>query len=160
MIVVADTSPINYLIRLNLTDLLLHLYGQVLLPTEVLKELQNARAPAEVKKWAENLPHWISVQTPQLSLRAELDGLDAGERAAIELACEARADILLLDERKARRVAESLFGLTVFGTLGVLRSAHQAQLIDGVVTFEKLCVLTNFYQNNEMRSAYMRSLTE
>jgi len=50
-------------------------------------------------------------------LQAELDGLDAGERAAIELAVETNAKILLIDERKARRVAESVFGFTVFGTL-------------------------------------------
>jgi predicted nucleic acid-binding protein len=135
------------------------LYGEVLLPAEVLKELRDIRAPEQVKKWAENLPPWIVIKTPQLSLQAQLDGLDAGERAAIELAIEVHADVLLIDERKARRVAESLFGFTVFGTLGVLRSAHKAHLVNGVAAFEKLCSLTNFYQSADIRAAYLASLT-
>ena len=89
---------------------------------------------------------------------AELDGLDAGERAAIELAIEIRANVLLIDERKARRIAESVFGFTVFGTLGILNAAHKARLIDGEEAFQRLCGLTNFYQNAELRAAFSNSV--
>jgi len=158
MIVVADTSPLNYLVRIGHISVLPSLYGQVLLPTEVVKELRDPRAPSEVVQWASVLPDWVVVQSPTLSLQAELDGLDAGERAAIELAVETNAKILLINERKARRVAESVFGFTVFGTLGILSAAHKAHLINGEDAFQKLSALTNFYQNAELRLAFLRSL--
>lgn len=46
-----------------------------------------------------------------------MEGLDAGEREAISLALAMKADLLIVDERKARQVAEA-FGLDVIGTLG------------------------------------------
>ncbi len=45
--------------------------------------------------------------------------LEQGEAEAIALANELRADVVLLDELDARRVAKQL-GLSVLGTVGVL----------------------------------------
>jgi predicted nucleic acid-binding protein len=52
MIVIADTSPLNYLIRLGQSDLLRNIYGRVLVPRAVLTELKHPEAPAEVRAWA------------------------------------------------------------------------------------------------------------
>lgn len=50
-------------------------------------------------------------------------GLDPGETAAILLAEEIGADLILIDERAGRAVAESR-GIAVRGTLGVLVQAR------------------------------------
>jgi len=59
MIVVADTSPLNYLIRLGRPDVLREIYGRVLVPHAVLMEMQHPEAPAEVRAWASAAPAWL-----------------------------------------------------------------------------------------------------
>ena len=54
--------------------------------------------------------------------------LDRGEAEAIALAMELDADLLLLDERLARRHATRL-GLTITGSLGVLLKAKERELV-------------------------------
>src|SRR5271157_5277035 len=106
MIVVADTSPLNYLIRLGRPDVLREIYGRVVVPRAVLAELLHPEAPPEVSAWASAPPVWLeTMQVRQLdpSLAAELG---AGEREAISLALEVHADVLLIDERAGRREAE------------------------------------------------------
>jgi predicted nucleic acid-binding protein len=122
MIVVADTSPLNYLVRLGHPDVLHEIYGRVLVPGAVLIELQHLDAPPEVRAWASAPPAWLEVrQVEQIdgSLAAELG---AGEREAISLALEAQADVLLIDEPAGRREAEARH-IEVAGTLAVLLQA-------------------------------------
>lgn len=49
MLVVADTSPINYLVWIESADILPNLYGKVIIPPEVRDELLSADAPAMVR---------------------------------------------------------------------------------------------------------------
>src|SRR6478672_9204792 len=106
MVIVADTSPINYLILIETIDALPRLYGRVVVPPEVLDELRNASGPAVVRAWAATLPAWMQVQSA-LSIDATLP-LGDGERAAIALAQELKADRLLIDERDGREIATRL----------------------------------------------------
>jgi predicted nucleic acid-binding protein len=122
MIVVADTSPRNYLIRLGRPEVLQAIFGRVLVPRAVLVEMQHPEAPPEVSDWASAPPAWlepVQVQRLDESLAAELG---AGEREAISLAVEVHADILLIDERAGRREAEAR-QIAVAGTLAVLLQA-------------------------------------
>lgn len=126
MIVVADTSPLLYLARLGLLDLLPQLYGSVTVPTAVWRELTEYRpdAPgvAELRSSA-----WIAVDAsadhderlPALEVR-----LDPGEAAAITLALILHAELVLVDDRDGRDVAVA-HGLAVRGTLGVLTTARE-----------------------------------
>ena len=59
MLVVADTSPLNYLVWIESVDILRQLYGQVVIPAEVRDELLAADAPMVVRSWANVLPDWI-----------------------------------------------------------------------------------------------------
>src|SRR5271170_8037457 len=105
MIVVADTSPIHYLVQLGEADLLPALYGRVLLPSAVVKELHHPKAAASVTFWLASLPAWISVQPPVPDPDPELAFLDPGEREAIQIAEEHPSSLLLIDERRGRREA-------------------------------------------------------
>ena len=62
MIVVADTSPVNYLVLIDEIDLLPQLFGTVVMPEAVWKELQAERSPLVVKNWISTNPSWIDVQ--------------------------------------------------------------------------------------------------
>lgn len=110
MLVIADTSPLNYLILIEAVDLLPRLYGQVILPQAALNELRDPAAPPLVWNWATNLPSWIEVRNPAVGARVaregRLDALGPGEREAITLAEQFRfvsPVLLLLDEEAARR---------------------------------------------------------
>ena len=127
MLIVADTSPLNYLVLIDSVYILPTLYGRILAPPEVLRELEDAAGPQIVRAWASSPPQWLEVRKAH-AVDLTLP-LDAGERASIALAQELAADRLLIDERDGRRVAVRL-GIAVAGTLAVLRDAALAGLLD------------------------------
>jgi len=159
MIVVADTSPINYLTQLGLASLLQRLYSRVILPHAVLLELRNPGSPAVVRNWALNLPEWIEVRSPDIATPEGLAGLGPGEREALTLAIQMKADVVLVDEQKARHVARTTYHLPLSGTVGVLRDAHRYGWLDGAAVFDALCLTTNFRHTARVRQAFLDSLT-
>lgn len=68
---------------------------------------------------------------------ASLKEIDAGERAAIQLAVSLHADLLLMDDRKGVNAAQRK-GLRVTGTLGILDLAAQRGLADFAQAVEQL----------------------
>jgi predicted nucleic acid-binding protein len=129
VIVVSDTSPIHYLVLIGKADLLHRLFGRVLVPQVVAKELTNARAPREVREWMQSPPEWVEARNPRaVDPTLEASRLGLGEIHAISLAVEVRANILLADDKDARAAAAKR-GLTVTGTLGVLKLAAKRKLI-------------------------------
>lgn len=121
MIVVADSGPLHYLILLGKADLLSAIFGEVVIPAAVRKELTHPRSPAAVRTWMESLPEWARCIGPTV-IDSSLP-LGTGEREAIALALELHADLLLVDDKKARRIAQE-HGIPVAGTLGLLKIAH------------------------------------
>lgn len=85
----------------------------------------------------DHAPTWLEVRTPAESPAADLAELDAGERDAILLAKQMKADRLLLDEKQGRREAARL-GIVVTGTLGVLRDAAVLGLLDLRTAIDRL----------------------
>jgi len=126
-IVVSDTSPLLTLARVGRLDLLQALYREVIIPPAVQRELIDERTdlPLDVTK----LP-WISVVVPlnRSPVTNVPGGLDPGESEALAVALEIRADLVLVDERRARNVAEKL-DLKITGILGVLLEAKAVGLI-------------------------------
>ena len=100
MLVVADTSPLNYLVLMQQDTLLPTLYERVMIPPAVREELQRPRTPQAVRQWVAHAPAWLTVQPPQQSpSRQQFPRLRNGELEAILLAQERHADLLLMDER-------------------------------------------------------------
>lgn len=140
MIVVCDTTPLNYLILIDSVDVLRILYKQVVAPSAVLTEMQAEGSPQSVVDWTLNKPDWIIVKpVTQISL---INELEEGEAEAIALAEYLKADLILLDDKRARLIAQ-LRGLRVVGTLGVMVEAARTHLIDFDAALAKL-KKTNF----------------
>ena len=129
MIIVADTSPINYLVLIGEIEILPKLYGNVVIPQAVQDELLRPVAPEIVRIWSGQAPAWLQIRTPQGSADSSLARLDPGERDAIMLAAELGADQLIVDDREGRRLAADR-GIPVIGTLGVLKEAATVGLVD------------------------------
>jgi predicted nucleic acid-binding protein len=127
VIVVSDTTPVNYLVLIDQIHLLRDLYGRLVLPRAVHEEMQREGAPEKVRAWAASLPVWAEVRAAASTDPALK--LGAGEREALALAEELKADLLLVDDGKARREARRR-GLAVTGTLGVLAAAAERGLVD------------------------------
>lgn len=149
MIVVSDTTPLNYLILIEATQVLPALFGRVYAPTAVMRELSDPRGPEPVRAWAGSPPGWLTVQGP-----AEVDqtlprALHQGEVEAISLARELGADWVLIDERKASREAERR-GLRVAGTPGVLEEAGARNLLDYEKDRDRLVNETSFYVTDDV----------
>jgi predicted nucleic acid-binding protein len=150
MIVVADTSPINYLVSINQIDVLPKLYGAVIIPQTVRDELSTDRAPEIVRRWIAAPPAWLQVRMPTMEPDAELIAaeLDAGEFDAILLAQELSASELILDDMDGRKEAERRH-IHAIGTLGVLRLAAKRRLLNLKDALTRLRA-TNFYIAQEL----------
>jgi predicted nucleic acid-binding protein len=144
--VISDTSPINYLILIGEIEVLPLIFQTVVVPPTVLQELQHPKAPLEVRAWAQRPPKWIRSSAPQ-TLLTDLN-LDAGDTEAISLANEETGALLIMDERKGRRVAATL-GILVTGTLNVLEAADSKGLLNFAEALDKLRA-TTFRINEEI----------
>ena len=128
MIVVADTSPINYLLMIDQIDLLPRLFQQVIIPDQVWDEMRDLAAPPALQRWIADPPPWLIVQTVS-GVDATLNVLDPGEQAAITLAQTLPADLLMIDERLGRRMASDR-GIPIIGTIGILDAAARQGLVE------------------------------
>jgi predicted nucleic acid-binding protein len=149
MIVVSDTTPLNYLILIDAAQVLPALFGRVCAPTAVMRELSDRRGPQPVRAWASSPPDWLVVQEPTQIDQTLPKALHKGELEAISLAQELGADWILIDERKASRAAENC-GLRVAGTLGILEEGGARNLIDYEKARDRLVKETSFYVTDDV----------
>lgn len=157
MIVVADTSPLNYLILIGVTEILPSLYGRVIVPATVARELEHEGSPPLVRTWMAHIPAWLEVRSDPVSDPA-LAYLDSGERAALALVQLLKADTLLIDDRIGRREAKRRH-IPVTGTLGVLADAHKAGLVDFDASVALLRT-TNFRLDPDIERLARRRISE
>lgn len=135
MLVVADASPLIALIEISRLEILPALFSNIVIPPEVMSELQSNKRPSAVRNFAAAPPTWLQICTP--SKVETIPTLDRGETAAICLALELKADLLLIDEAKGRRAATKRH-LPITGTIGVLELAADNNLLELATTFAQL----------------------
>jgi predicted nucleic acid-binding protein len=157
VIVVADTSPLNYLVQIDCDFLLPALYRHVSVPPTVIAELSHSSAPQKVEAWTASLPGWIEVASLKTEPDARLALLDPGERDAIQLALERQATIVLIDEHRGRFEAQSR-GLATVGTIGVLIAGQKFGLVDSTHAFERLTGQTTFRHTPQLRQSFLDAL--
>ena len=132
MTVVSNTSPITSLAGISQLELLHQLYEEIVIPQAVYNEMAGIGKTVPGTIEVQTLP-WIQPRPiKDLNLLGTLQSnLDSGEAAAIVLALELKAELLIMDERPGRTIARQ-YGLAVIGILGVLLEAKDKGLISVV----------------------------
>jgi predicted nucleic acid-binding protein len=131
MVVVSDTTPLCHLAWIGADWLLPRFFGAVHVPQAVMDELMAPGAPDLVRAWAGKPPEWLKIYAdlPTANRMASSHAIDAGEREALELALHLKAELVVVDDRAARRAAIEL-GFSTVGTLGLIERAARMQILD------------------------------
>jgi len=120
-IIIADSSCLISLDNINKLEILQSIFGEITITKVIAKE------------FGKPIPIWIKIQSPQSkeNVHKLLSILDAGEAEAIVLAIENRNSILIIDEKKGRKIAVS-HQINIIGTLRVILLAKQSMIIDKI----------------------------
>jgi uncharacterized protein len=157
--IICNTSPLQYLYQLGALDLLRTLSNQLIVPSAVVEELDAGR------KMGFELPDialldWITIRQPNSSAVLPLvSELGKGETEVLMLALESPGAIVILDDRLARFVAETI-GIKYTGTLGILRDAKKAGLITTVNPLLDRLQALGFRLAPQTRAALLRQVGE
>ena len=129
--------------------MLRQLYKTVTITEEILLE------------YGEHLPDWIEVQQAKDHYRQQLleMQIDKGEASAIALALETNKSIIILDDWKARKIADKL-GLSITGTLGVIIKAKQKGIIPSIKPYLDKIRKTNFRFSEELEEIALKEANE
>lgn len=138
--------------------LLEKLYGKIMIPEAVRDELSHIAARGTEMLVLKDAT-WLEVAPVKDKAHVELlmIELDAGEAEVIALAMERMADLVLLDERRARKVAARV-GLKAMGLLGVLMEAKRKKMLGAVKpVLDTMMDKAGFWVGSEL---YERALKE
>jgi uncharacterized protein len=131
MTVICNATPLINFAAINRLDILEAVFGQIIIPQAVYAETTDSDFPnSRIIIQATN-SDWLQVYTLSLAVGNISPDLDAGEREVIALAIEKSNFKVLLDEKRARQVAQN-YGLHVIGTIGILLLAKDKQVIPNV----------------------------
>ena len=148
-VTVCNSSCLIALEAIGRLDLVQRLYGTITIPEAVAAEYGSA------------LPPWLQVHPVQHqgTVRSLRLHLGAGESEAIALAEEMSAARLMLDDKKARRIARQL-NLPVTGTVAILIQAKQRGLIPKLSDILDQLTATGFFLSDTLAEAALRQVGE
>ncbi len=156
MIVVSNTSPIISLAKIQQLELLKHLFAEVLISSQVYSELvaQPDKVP-DISSVPWIKVHKLADETLLVQWRKQYS-LGRGELATILLAKALSADLAIIDEKKARQLAqkESLF---VIGTLGILEESYRRKRIHDLRMCYESLLSTGTYIDRRLLNISLRT---
>jgi predicted nucleic acid-binding protein len=146
---VSNSSCLIALDAVGSLDILERLYGTIAVPNAVAQECGGG------------LPSWVQVHAIRNQPLARSLGLDlgAGEAEAIALSFECSAARIILDDKKARRIATGL-GLPVTGTLAVLLKARERGILSHVRGVLDALLAANFRISDALVREVLRQAGE
>jgi predicted nucleic acid-binding protein len=141
VVVIADASSLIALQNIGEIEALAKLFSKINITREVADE------------YGLELPSWIHIQqaSGRSLLRPEISRLDRGEASSIALALDADNPLLVIDEKKGRRVAEQL-DIEIIGIVGVLIKARIAGFIEAPETLLARLESVDFRLNAVLRT--------
>ncbi len=158
MIVISDSSSLIAIAAVGHLDLLRTMYEEVIVPPAVWNEVSLPNRPG-----GDDLvrAEWIRVVPPSHpNVIGFPSPVGPGEAEAIALAVELAADVLLIDERRARKAALGL-GLPVTGVLGVLLEAKKKGAISAIKPIlDQMELMVGFRIKRSLYEAALRAAGE
>jgi predicted nucleic acid-binding protein len=137
--IISDTSCLIILSNIGEIEILRSVFGSIVTTSEVADEFGQV------------LPEWIEIRSATDLYRQRILELqiDKGEASAIALAIEIPEAVLILDDYKARKIAESL-GLEFVGTIGIIIKAKKLGIIKSIKPILNKIRQTNFRFSPEL----------
>lgn len=147
--IISDTSCFIILSKIEALDLLQKIYGQIITTSDIAEE------------FGEILPEWVIIKNASDTYKQKILELqlDKGESSAIALAIEMPESILILDDFKARKIAQQL-GLTITGTIGVIVKAKLTGKIPSIKPYLDKIKITNFRISSEIEAQALKEANE
>ncbi|MGF7137797.1 DUF3368 domain-containing protein [Roseimarinus sediminis] len=147
--IISDTSCLIILSKINEFELLKKSANRILVTNTIAKEFKHP------------LPEWIKVREPAGRHYQKILELDvhAGEASAIALSLEIDNSILLIDDLKARKIAEKL-SLKFSGTLGLILNAKQKGIIRSIKPILDIIKTTNFRFDHKLLDSILEEANE
>ncbi len=147
--IISDTSCFIILTNIGELDLLQKTYGEVITTIEVATE------------YGQTLPDWVVIKAATNKYTRQILELqiDKGEASAIALALENPESTIILDDYKARKVAEQL-GLDITGTIGVIIKAKLRGIIQSIKPYLEKMSKTDFRISDELKILALKEAGE
>lgn len=147
-VIIADTSCLIIYNKIDRLGILQEMFPDLIVTTEVAAEFGE-------------LPSWITIQeVPDKEAYKKLgEELGKGEASSIALALKFEECLLIIDERKGRKIAEGL-GIDTIGSLGILIKAKERRVIYEVKEILELIDRTDFRISQSVREAVLKQSGE
>ena len=155
--VVVNTTPLIALAEIGELHILKDLYERIEIPNAVFEEIKSEPAYSEVREATE----WIKIVEVDLPKQKKLlsSRLHAGEVEVILHAKDTKADLVILDDKLARKTARYM-ELTITGTLGVIVKAKEKGYIHSVRPVMDKLIHNGLYVSPEIQEMVLRSVNE
>jgi uncharacterized protein len=158
-VAIADSGPLICLARINQLELLPRLFAKILVPPEVWNEV-TVRGKDHPGAQQVRQGTWLTLQAPDPQLVKPLSILvDAGEAEAIALAQTTADCIILLDDARARKIAQRL-NIKQIGTIGLLLRAKRQGLVETIKPNISALVENGIYIRRELIDAVLSEAGE
>ena len=148
-VIIADTSVLIALTNINELEILQKVYKTIAITPEVLNE------------FGETIPKWIKVE--EVKDRKKIDilklELDKGEASSLALAIEKNNCLLIIDERKGRKIAKRI-GLNIIGLLGVLIKAKEQNIFSEIKPILEKLEKVDFRISQELKRRILKRIAE
>ena len=148
--IIVNSTPLIALAKVNMLELLKEMYGQIIIPEAVYREVMEKGDVAAQR--VEAALEWIDVRKvdPNLERRMYRAKLHDGEVEVMLLAQIIGADAVVIDDGAARKTAEYL-ELPLTGTLGIMIKAKQRGLLDAVMPVVQQMEQNGIYFSKEIK---------
>lgn len=155
-LVIVDSGPIFSLAVINQLKILNFLFGSIKIPFAVWEEITRNKTTDQYQK----IHSFFKDKTQRIAGFNELSFLmDYGESESVILYKELQADFLLIDDKKARKIAENL-GVKCIGTIGLLSVAKDKKIISELRPLFKIFLQNNRFYSTTLLNVILKNHNE
>lgn len=147
--IISDTTCFIILAKIGELELLYKVYGQITTTPDIAVE------------YGKTLPSWVKIETVIDKYKQKLLEMqvDKGESSALALAIETPNSTVILDDYKARKIAQQL-GLNYTGTIGVIIKAKLNGIIPSIKPILEKINATNFHLSADIQLQALKEANE